>query len=566
MSPDLPAEAPRRRLFLTPAGMMALVLAGAFILRARMLEVPLERDEGVYAYLGRLILQGVPMYSDAADLQMPLLWLSYAGFMALFGKSVVGIHLGLLVVNLATVWLMFLLGRRLCDPAAGVVAAAGYAILSLDQKMLGFTANAEHFILLPALAGLWLLLRAEESRRPRGFFASGLLLGVGMVVKQQGLFFVAFGGAYVLWLAWGDRPLWRRRHLERLAAFGLGAALPFLAFCLWFAYTGVLGRFFFWIFEYSSKYASKQGIARAPVNMAQTGGPILHDGAIFFGLAGLGLLSIWMDSRTRRHAPFLTALPLFSFLAVSAGFFYRHHYYILLLPAVSLLGAAAIRSLSKLFLQAYGKKAERVITVGLTLLAVAQTASVQRDALFRFTPDQINKSIYKVNPFVESPEIGRYIREHSNPSDQVAILGSEPQILLYADRDSATKQIVMYPMVWGPPDLSAAMQKETAREIEEAKPRFLVFVNVPTSWWGGRVMPDLWLIRWLTQEARQNYFPVGIVSLAYPGASLFVWGQEALHSQARSPYSVLVLERRPSPAAASPGASSAPAASAPDSR
>jgi 4-amino-4-deoxy-L-arabinose transferase-like glycosyltransferase len=63
------------------------------------------------------------------------------------------VRLGLLLLNAATIVLVYRLGVRLADATAGLAAAAGFGALSLCPAVLGFTANTEHFLLLPALGG-----------------------------------------------------------------------------------------------------------------------------------------------------------------------------------------------------------------------------------------------------------------------------------------------------------------------------------------------------------------------------------------------------------------------------
>jgi hypothetical protein len=132
--------------------------------RVRLGDMPLERDEGEYAYAGQLILQGVPPYQDAYNMKLPGTYLAYAASMAVFGQTPTGIHLGLALVNAATIWLMFLLGRKLLDPAAGVVAAVTYALMSLSPDVLGLAGHATHYVVLPAAGGLLVLLHAVEKR------------------------------------------------------------------------------------------------------------------------------------------------------------------------------------------------------------------------------------------------------------------------------------------------------------------------------------------------------------------------------------------------------------------
>ena len=131
-------------------------------IRIRLLGIPLERDEGEYAYAGQLILQGIPPYQLAYNMKFPGTYAAYALIMSVFGQTAVGIHLGLLVVNAATVVLIFFLGRRLMNPIAGLAAAMSYAVLSVSPSVLGFAGHATHFVLLPVLGGTLLLFNSSD--------------------------------------------------------------------------------------------------------------------------------------------------------------------------------------------------------------------------------------------------------------------------------------------------------------------------------------------------------------------------------------------------------------------
>jgi hypothetical protein len=86
---------------------LVLSLLVAVGVRIRLLDLPLERDEGEFAYIGQLILAGIPPYQQVYDFKMPGLYLAYAAMMSVFGQTSAGIHLGLLVVNLATLAVLF---------------------------------------------------------------------------------------------------------------------------------------------------------------------------------------------------------------------------------------------------------------------------------------------------------------------------------------------------------------------------------------------------------------------------------------------------------------------------
>src|SRR5437879_9694161 len=142
---------------------IALLILFVAAVRLRLRDMPLERDEGEYAYSGQLILQGIPPYKLAYNLKFPGIYAAYALMMLIFGQTAAGIHLGLLVVNVASIILMFFLGRKLLDLNGGLVAAATFALLSLSVSVLGLAAHASHFVILAVLGGTLLLLRATES-------------------------------------------------------------------------------------------------------------------------------------------------------------------------------------------------------------------------------------------------------------------------------------------------------------------------------------------------------------------------------------------------------------------
>ncbi|HEY5675691.1 MAG TPA: glycosyltransferase family 39 protein, partial [Myxococcales bacterium] len=169
--------------------LLALVLLAAAAVRLRLLHVPLERDEGEYAYGASLLLGGSAPFSSMYSMKLPGTQFAYAAFLALFGHSIAAIRLGLLLANAATTLLVFAMGRRLMSSGGALGAAAAFAALSLSPAFLGIFAHATHFVILFAVAGLFALHVALESRRQWHFAAAGALLGTAVLMKQAGVVF-----------------------------------------------------------------------------------------------------------------------------------------------------------------------------------------------------------------------------------------------------------------------------------------------------------------------------------------------------------------------------------------
>src|SRR5688572_15835573 len=93
--------------------LVGIVVLLSITIRFRLREMPMERDEGEYAYAGQLMLQGIPPYKFAYNMKLPGTYAGYAVSLALFGQTPAGARLGLALVNAASIVLVFLLGRKL---------------------------------------------------------------------------------------------------------------------------------------------------------------------------------------------------------------------------------------------------------------------------------------------------------------------------------------------------------------------------------------------------------------------------------------------------------------------
>ena len=95
--------------------------------------------------------------------------------------------------------LVYLLSPKRSDDSAALAAGATYGMLSLSPSVFGFAGHATHFVVLPALGGILLLLHALRKDKLLLYFLSGALLGLSFIMKQPGIFFVLFGATYILW-------------------------------------------------------------------------------------------------------------------------------------------------------------------------------------------------------------------------------------------------------------------------------------------------------------------------------------------------------------------------------
>jgi hypothetical protein len=517
---------------------VGLIVLGAAWLRWHLLDVPLERDEGEYAYGGQLLLQGVPPYQLLYNMKLPGIYAVYAAILAIFGQSQTGIHLGLLAVNAASIVLIFLLGKRCASPVVGVCAGAIFAVLSMGQSVQGIFANAEHFVVLPALAGLFFLLLGLDSKRHFFIFMGGILLGTGFLIKQHGALFAVWGGLYLVFDGWRNNRCRLLDIARQLLLLVGGAALPYLLTCLLLWKAGVFREFWFWTIDYARAYASQVSWNDAWLNLSNRVMTIVSDAPLLWLAVALGTIACLTRQRDIRRNFFILGFAVFSFLALCPGLFFRPHYFILLLPGAALLAGIAIHSTVTVIFGGHWQSKHSGLALALLGLCLGGALYQQRQFLFQFSPAQASTDTYWPNPFNESLEIARYIRSNSKPTDTIAIIGSEPQIFFYAGRRSATGYIYMYPLMEGH-DFALEMQQGLIAEVERAEPEYLIFVRVPTSWLQTPTSKTM-IYDWFTAY-KEKYQRVGMVEI-FEKFSTISWRSD-VHWPPTTPYWIEVLRK-----------------------
>ena len=535
---DNPASRTRSRQLAWIALLAIILLTIAF--RITLINVPLERDEGEYAYGGQLILQHLPIYQHLYSMKLPGIYLAYAAVLMVFGQTHIAIHFGLLLINIATIVAIFLLTKRLINLLSASVAAASFAVLSVNKYVQGVFANSEHFVILPAVIGALLLLKALDEDIPQMMFYSGLLFGIAFLMKQHGVLFAIFGEFYLLFEFLSYRKGKSRRSRGHcFLLFTLGVIAPYGLICIIFYLSGELKKFWFFTFEYAKAYVAEIPLEMAWTSFKTRAFPIFRSAFSIWIIAGLGFTAIFFDNRIRKRSLFIVLFTAFSFLSICPGFYFRPHYFILFLPAAALLSSVGINTIANILSFTRLRRIKNSLPVFIAAFCLAISVYQQRMFLFQMTPFQASRSTYGLNPFPEALEIGEFIKLHSSKNDQIAVMGSEPEIYFYSDRISASGYIYMYPLMETHP-FALQMQKEMIQEIESVKPKYLILTNIRYSWLVSPGSHRL-LFDWLKDYQKKNYTLVGY-ALLFKDKTLYDWSPENNEELGKNPW-IAVFER-----------------------
>lgn len=322
-----------------------LLLAVSFVTRLPSLFVRvIDADEAVYANAARGILKGSVLYRDVIDQKPPLIYYFYAFFLGIFDDLRFLHAVGIVVVWLTAI-VVYRLVARCFDMHSGAVAGILYAAF---VSTVGYSSNAEVFMNLPLVLGMWMFFSTfEESRQKAGvpprrsFFVlliAGVCLGIASLIKQQAVV------AIVPLLLMTIVPQVRRksgRCLGELLALIIGAALPFLLVLLYFWNLGIVNEFIYWTYIYNTRYIAPESAML----------PVLTKAAL---VAVLPMLMLWWYSLKRigdlwsekgaDHPAIVFGLLWLaaSIYAVALGLRFYTHYFVQLLPPLVFLAAQPI--------------------------------------------------------------------------------------------------------------------------------------------------------------------------------------------------------------------------------
>jgi len=519
------------------AVLLAAVVALVCFVRIRLASVPLERDEGEYAYAGQLILKGIPPYAAIYNMKFPGMYYAYAGLMTVFGQTPAGIRIGLLLVHLGSLALLYVWGRRLAGELAAGIGTAVFALLALDRWSMGIFAHATHVVVLFVLAGLVVL---PDARRTWRLVAAGVLFGLAVVMKQQAIPFVVLGVALAIKDA-KRTPGVLNRGVLVLA----GVAASLLALFALMAVQGVLRPFWHWTFEYAGAYVSTTPMSLAPTIFGMAWGYITQATGWWWYLGLIGVLFLFVTRWPRQTRVDLAGALVAAALSIIPGYFFRPHYFILAMPVIALLAGIAFASADRVFAGAVKAATARAITLALVVAIAGIQVWNDRHFLFEMAPTELVRTVYQTNPFLEAPAIGEYVRNHTSPGDRVAVLGSEPEVLFYADRPSATGYIYMYPLTERQP-YADEMRQELMQDLQRTRPLYVVLVDSAASW-VATLQADTRLVTWANTYTASCYERAGIVDLDPRGPSIIRWDAEAAGYQPQFKEKVTVFRRTTGP-------------------
>jgi 4-amino-4-deoxy-L-arabinose transferase-like glycosyltransferase len=433
----------------------AAILLFYIAVRAPLLPVPLDRDEGSYAYAGQALLRGEMPYRDFYDHKPPGLFAVFALAALIFPSTAAGVHAFLHLWMLPALLAVAFLARRIAGGAAALWAAGIFAVAGAAPSVQGFTASSELLGLVPLAVSLAGAAHASgRSGRARDWLmiAAGLLAAFAFLIKPPLALPLL---ATPLLLRAGGGMRWTRDTAMWILGGAIAGALAAIVFA------PVWSEFWYWNATHNSVYG-EQSWFRVGERLKQALRMLAPDLVLPLLLAVAGC--VWAARTRHRYALFLAVFLLLSVVSCfQTGFFYQH-YFAQVLVALALAAGAGAAAVVR------GRRA-----TGLAVAVLVVILPVAARPWYWITPDPVEVSLRILGRqgFEASPHLAAHLRERTRPGDTIWIFGNEPQILFLADRQSATPFLAMYPMMYAFPR-QREFQRVSWAAVQAANPAYIV--------------------------------------------------------------------------------------------
>lgn len=455
----------RVRVWAAAGFWFALIAVVSFGLRWPFLSVPLNADEGGYAYVASRWLYGRgDLYNDLWISRPQGIFLAYGAIFETLGTSVTAIHLGAWLIGLATTIFVWLFARLWLGDRAAVVAVALFTLINGSPYLEGYTANAEVFMAFPAAIAAWLLLRwSRNPERTAALPAIGVLVAIATLLKPSGVVMLPLAWAFI-WLL--DNSTFRartRRSVWVVSGFVLGMVPALIHGWM----TG-WHDFVFASVSYRLEFQSSATVSLTH-HWDRMMRLVRHCRALFamvgllVGVRWVASLS-WPPLAAPWWAPRVSGLVAeprllgrFSprtdvetgwlllrlwivacLIGIAMGGDWWYHYLIQMAAPLAIWFAATLRGLDRILARHW----RHGVIVAVVALLIGQYWVAALGS-----PERISTWLYHRNELVAADDVAAYLRAHSPSDTSVYVAFSQPAISYLADRASPYRYL--YPQELG---------------------------------------------------------------------------------------------------------------------
>jgi hypothetical protein len=524
---------------------LGIVLILIYFIRKNFFTIPFERDEGSYAYSGRIILDGAIPFKDIGSQRLDGVFYAYAVIVAIFGYSIKALHVGFLVINLCSTVMLFFLAKKLSNDLAAFAAVAFFALLSMTPVASGFTIQSEHLVAFFIIGAFLFLVHFFDSKKVWHLIIAGILFAFAFEIKQTSFFYGLFAGALLLFKEIFVDKISIKKIIFTVLVFSASVLFP-IALDLFIIYQkGAWPDFKLWFFEIRNQYTSLISFDQGMDYMYYSLINIYNEYKYFWIISIISLITVFFTSLPFWKKITVVGLYIAGFLSVVPGYHFYGHYFLQWIPSVSLSAAIFIFSVQDILINKI-KFRSGATFIGLVLIILPVISNLSSHSKYYFNPNQtkVLRDVYGLNPFPESKVIADKLNTLMKPEDKLAVFGTEIQMYVYTNKKSPSRFAGSGVLLEFPVAQRKDWQKEFIGDVEKAAPKFLVFFSHAISWMANSKSENL-IFPWFDKFIAANYKVIGYADML-DNTTNYVWEPDVdmVNNPPKSKYKIFVFERR----------------------
>ena len=455
-----------------------IILLAGLVISSVSLIYPFGRDQGIYAYAGKLILDGKIDYKYSYNLRPPAIHYTYALGEMIFGNSMSGMRIFEMIWQLLTSLIIFSIIVKLSNSGKAAVFGSIFYLFLYFRLDYWHTLQTESFMNL-FIAGSVLMLISNWKREFIPLFISGLFAGMTLLFKSTILLLVVL---LVLSLIFIKR---KDNGFKKSIFYFAGIAFVFSLCIAYYFYNDAFNYLWEVQFVQIPMYA-KIGYLNETKEFILSNVFRMFTYSVYAPLIFFSVILLILNIRKKEFGFNSTVISswfiagLFSII-IQWKFFYYH--FILLIPPVTIIIFSYYQYLLNLFTKVNKKTVFAFALIVLILYTLFASRpyfskySDLTDVIFKRNSLQekyiklgiTQDSVFTINKIYE---ITDYIKQNTNDKDKIFVWGIEPIIYYFSGRDCVSRFIYNTPLYWRGNNLT--YQNEFIKSLKETNPELIL--------------------------------------------------------------------------------------------
>ncbi len=412
--------------------MLLLLIIIMAAIRVPFTGMPLDRDEGTYAYMAQHIYHNELPYKDTFDQKPPFIYYIYKTAFDFFGISVYAIRTFTTLCVIVTMILVFIFMRHISGRWLSLLAALIYMVYQNNYMMGGETANTEVFLQIPLILSLLFLTDIEKKYAHVNFFISGIFIGIAVYIKTMVLFVFVAPVIYLIFYYKNKKDL-----ISYAAWYTAGFLTITLLVLIWCVKNGILNYFIDCNIMYNLFYIGAKATGTNNDELFAVLRLIINSNALLLMAFLWSAYKLFKAPKDR-----VNFLICFSVITMYIGIRILKdtyaHYYMVFIPALAILAAIMFRDFYTMITKKTNYKA------ALTVLAVFFIANIFFFINYLKLIEFYKSGVYTKEMFYESSAVAEIINRGKTDKTTLFVWPNEPEIYFLTGIKAPSRFVYAY--------------------------------------------------------------------------------------------------------------------------